>query len=126
MSDLKDLTSEELKELIKGSSPVLEVEDKSNVPRFLKEFGIISGSVKIPNYYFFYLYKKEWSPEGPKLTRIGFFRALSKHLSKHRSKHTRYYLIGRGSLNPTQEELERAKRYNRYYESQTIQRSKRK
>ena len=69
------------------------VDDKSNVREFLREYDVKDGSALVPNYKVYYDYCRKWSPQGKKLSKIGFLRKFSVVFTTYRNRHTRYYLL---------------------------------
>jgi hypothetical protein len=114
---VKDLTTEQLLDMVdKGSSTVSNLaDDKSNVKDFLKERDIMEGDALIPNYKIYHDYCKEWNPRGKKLSKIQFFRTLSKIFESKRTKDTRYYLLAKEAFDLGKEAIDEAKRFDERY-----------
>ena len=118
MSDLKDLTIEELLELAK-----IDAEDDETIPtkphiiEFVKDNEIVSGTTLVPTFVIFMEYRRFWRTESrTKLSKIDFFRNFSNLFEKKRKTHTRYYLLNEGSFDLSEENLRIAKEHDRRYE----------
>lgn len=102
-------------------------DDKSNLPKFIREFNITTGDIKVPNYLIYYVYRISWRPQGKKMSKIEFMRRLSKVFDQKRTGKVRYYMLNH---NPFEDyDLRKVKIYDKKYGNQKkvkIKKGKRK
>lgn len=114
MSNISDLTFEELMELVdkdSSTSPTLN-DDTSNVKHFIRELGIHDGPILVPNFVVYEHYKRRWRPKSKKLSKIAFLRRMTKLFETKRKKHTRYFKLNKGVFDTTEEGIKNAKEHD--------------
>ena len=102
------------------------IEDKTNVREFIREYGVMDGTVLVPNYKVYYDYCKKWKPTGKKLSKIGFLRKLSVVFESKRTKKTRYYLLNQGVFDIDKKGLNEAKKFDQRYRKKVNKKRKQK
>ena len=94
----KELTDEQLEAIVSQKRKIIapvEAEKKksSHVAKFIKDFQIQEGYMKIPNHTIWYFYIQVWQQSGRKLTKIGFLREFAAFFPQKRSGNLRYYKL---------------------------------
>lgn len=112
-------TIEELLSLInsKAKKERRKKEDSKDVLDFIKELNIESGTVAIPNYLIFYVYRSLWKPDEykRKVKKITFFQTFGKHFKSYRKNTQRFYLLKEGLFTVTEDVIKAAKQYDKQY-----------
>jgi hypothetical protein len=99
----------------------------TDVERFIKEYGVESGSTPVPNSLIYYLYTTAWTVGKKKINRIEFFRTFAKYFHQQRIGKRRAYYLNKDSLGVTRELQRRAKEYDRkLLEEQKKERTKKR
>lgn len=96
-------------------SEIQEIGDRS-VRRFVKDFQITYGEIKVPTYVIYYNYIK-WV-KNLNLTKVGkteFFRQFKREFDQKRSKSCRYYMLNE-CFNLSEEAMDRALDYDKKYQ----------
>lgn len=112
-------TIEELLSLInsKAKKERKKKEDHKDVLEFISELNIESGTVAIPNYLIFYIYRSIWNANDykRKAKKITFFQTFGKYFKSYRKNTQRFYLLKDGIFNVTEDVIKAAKQYDRQY-----------
>jgi len=119
MKELKDLTLDQLLGLLgdSDSNESLITVKKPRRSTFIKDFKIIPGPDKIPNYLIFYYYRRIWRKELKKKSKIGFFREFNKLYESGRTNSYRFYYLDNSDniFDMSEESLSIAKKYESKY-----------
>ena len=97
---MTDYRVEDLLSII-GDGSKSEPKPLSEMEQFIKEYKVISGEDRIPNYVIWYLYKGKFGGEKSK---IGFFREFKKQFEQKRTGQQRVYMLSLESLGLTRED----------------------
>ena len=117
MTRANELTIEELLGIVTTDGTTISNlrDDKSNTAEYIREQGITDGNFLVPNYVIYYNYRKDWRPQGKKLSKIGFLRKFSVVFESHRKTNVRYYLLEPDPFDLTEQGLARAKDFDLRY-----------
>jgi hypothetical protein len=85
----------------------------TDVEKFIKEYGVESGSTPVPNSTIYFIYTTMWNVGKTKINRIEFFRIFAKYFHKQRIGKRRAYYLNKDSLGMTKELQRRAKAYDK-------------
>ena len=81
----------------------------NEIEKFIHDFKLQKSASRVPNYIIWYTYKGSFNGE---MSKIGFFRTLSKYFEKSRTGKQKYYNIT-GSFDMSHEGVTRAKFFNK-------------
>lgn len=128
MTKAQDLTIEQLLGIASQEGEAISnlMEDRTNVKKFIREYGVKEGACLVPNYKVYYDYCKNWNPQGNKLSKIGFLRKFSIVFNSKRTKSTRYYLLNPEVFNIEKEFIDEARKYDERYRKRVAKKRKQK
>lgn len=120
---IKDLNESELLEVISnGSSPKKRRNKNKSIDSFVRKYEIARGETKVPNYLIYYIYVTNPSMNSAfKVSKPAFFRHMSTEFATYRHGAQRFYLIN-WNVEVTPELKQRAKAYDRKYQSANVRR----
>jgi hypothetical protein len=70
------------------------VDTNDTVVKFIREFNLVRGEMKVPNYILYYLYKVKYKVYSKKVGLTEFFRQFKKYFDMKRSGDQRFYMLG--------------------------------
>lgn len=91
-----------------------------SVVRFILDFGLESGDVRVPNFLIYFLYHRKFKSTVPKLKKTAFFRNFNRYFKNYRNGLQRFYMLNDKKL-ISDERIEVAREYSEYqkkYENQ--------
>lgn len=133
MANFKDLSIEDLEKALEQSKkddkrkkavpPISKSHD--SVLDYIKDKGIASGSIKVPNSVIFYDYRVNYPKQhnNKKVGRVSFFHTFAQHFTQVRSGTTRYYMLNI-DLDKNDDFIARAKAYSSNYTKTKRKKSK--
>lgn len=108
----------ELIELVTGEEIEETTTDVANsVIDFIQTFSIKAGQTRVPSYKFFYDYISWDRYKSTKLSKVEFCRQMAKLFDNGRGNKGRYFLLDESSFDLSEKSLNRAKSYDREYQS---------
>jgi hypothetical protein len=111
-------TIEELLELVNSrqSTGRKPKEDHKDVLSFIEDLKVEAGTLAVPNYIIFYIYRMVWKTyNSRKAKKITFFQTFGKYLPDYRHGKQRFYLIKEDVFTITDELRKEALDYDQHY-----------